>query len=689
LASEFNVKKYSVYGYFKSFTNEKQGGVKVKEIRLLTLNLKNFKGIRSFSLETNGENVRVFGDNATGKTTLFDAFIWLLFDKDSNNRKDFAIKTLDKNGNVLHNLDHEVEGVFLVDGKQLTLKKVFSEKWTKRRGSVQAEFTGHTTDYFVDGVPVKKKEYAEKVASIIDEDIFKLLTSPSYFNEQLKWQDRRKILLEVCGDITDEEVIASDKSLAALPSILQGRTIEDHRKVIAAKRAEINKELEKIPVRIDEIQLNMPKLDGLDKAALEDEISQLNSEIDEKMTLISNIRNGNAISAKQKEIQEIEIELLQIKQQHEAGSKDELYKLKARIQEEQSNLSILQQKAENLKYQKKYIDENIQSFEKRLEELRQEWHQINSEEFKHEVDCTCPTCGQDLPEEQIEAAREKALAQFNLSKARRLEDIQLKGKQGKEQKEQFIAENEKLTKEYEKLSNKIKEKQDLLNKLNNQLQIVESTIVDVTENPQYVSKLQEKQKIQQEIAELQQSANETIQSIQLEIADLKAKRDQLQADLGKFALVSQSEKRIQELEEQERELAAEFEKLEHELFLTEEFIRCKVNMLEEKINSKFKYARFKLFEQQINGGIQEVCETLYEGVPYGSGLNNAAKINVGLDIINTLSEHYGFKAPIFVDNAEAVTKLIDVDSQVISLIVSEKDKQLRIEFPEKQMKEAI
>ncbi|MBB5324675.1 DNA repair exonuclease SbcCD ATPase subunit [Anoxybacillus tepidamans] len=661
----------------------------MKEIRLLSLNLKNFKGIRSFSLEANGENVRVYGDNATGKTTLFDAFIWLLFDKDSNNRKDFAIKTLDKNGNVLHNLDHEVEGVFLVDGKQLTLKKVFSEKWTKKRGSVQTEFTGHTTDYFIDGVPVKKKEYDQLISDLIDEDIFKLLTSPSYFNEQLKWQDRRKILLEVCGDVSDEEVIASNASLAKLPEILNGRTIENHRKVIAARRAEINKELEKIPVRIDEIQLNTPQLDDLDKEVLEEEISRLNTEIDEKMTLISNIRNGNAISEKQKQIQEIEIELLQIKQQHEAGSKDELYKLKARIQEEQSNLNILQQKIESINYQQKYNDENIQSIEKRLEELRNEWYQVNLEEFKHEMDCTCPTCGQPLPEEQVAAAREKALAQFNLDKAKRLEEITAKGKQGKEQKERFIQENEKLAKELEKLTSQIQEKQELISKLNEKLKVVEGAIVDVTENPQYVAKLQEKQRLQKEIDELRLAANESIQSIQMEIVELKSKRSQLESDLAKFSIVEQTEKRIKELEDQERELAAEFEKLEHELFLTEEFIRTKVNLLEEKINSRFKYARFKLFETQINGGLQEVCETLYNGVPYSSGLNNAARINVGLDIINTLSEHYGFKAPIFVDNAEAVTKLIDVDSQVICLIVSEKDKQLRVELPEKQMKEAI
>jgi DNA repair exonuclease SbcCD ATPase subunit len=661
----------------------------VKQLRLISLSLKNFKGVRSFVLDTHGENVKVYGDNATGKTTLFDAFVWLLFDKDSQNKKDFSIKTLNAAGQELHGLDHEVEGIFDLDGQKITLRKVYSEKWTKKRGSVQAEFTGHTTDYFIDGVPVKKKEYVDKVDSIVQEDVFKLLTSPSFFNEQLKWQDRRKILLETCGDITDEEVIASDKALAALPSILQGRSIENHRKVIAARRAEINKELEKIPVRIDEIQLNMPKLDGLDKAALEAEISRLNSEIDEKMTLISNIRNGNAISAKQKEIQEIEIELLQIKQQHESGSKDELYKLKARIQEEEANLNILQQKVENLKNQKRYNDENIQSIEKRLEELRQEWHEVNQQEFVHNDECECPTCGQALPEEQVSAAREKALAQFNLAKSKKLEEIQAKGKQGKEQKEQFVVENEKLSKEYEKISSQINEKQDLLNKLNNQLQIVESTIVDVTENPQYVAKLQEKQRIQKEIQELQLSANESIQSIQMEIVELKAKRGQLEEDLAKFSLVEQVEKRIEELSLQERELAAEFEKLEQELFLTEEFIRTKVNLLEQKINSRFKYARFKLFETQINGGLSEVCETLYNGVPYSSGLNNAARINVGLDIINTLSEHYGFSAPIFIDNSEAVTKLIETKAQTVSLVVSEKDKQLRIEFPEKQMKEAI
>lgn len=659
-----------------------------KQLRLLSLSLKNFKGVKQFVLDIRGENAKVFGDNATGKTTLFDAFIWLLFDKDSQNKKDFAIKTL-VNGKEVHMLEHEVEGVFLLDGRTITLRKVYAEKWTQKRGSAKSEFSGHTTNYFIDGVPSKLKDYKALVDSIVHEDIFKLLTSPAYFNEQVKWQDRRKTLLEICGDISDDEVIASDSSLAKLPTILQGRSIENHRKVIASRRSEINKELDKIPVRIDEIQRSLPELHGLNKQELEAEIVSLNAEIDEKMTLISSIRNGKAISEKQMAIQQIEMELIDIKRAHEGDSKDLIYQKKARIQEEQSNISLLTSKLDNLKNQKRHNDENLKAIEANLAALRQEWHEVNNQAFIHNDACECPACGQAIPEEQLEAAREKALLQFNLQKSQKLETINGKGKQGKERKDAILHENEKLATEYEKVNGQIKAKQELLTKLQTELSQLEGSIIDITENPAYIVKLQEKQNITAEIQQLREMSQQSIQEIQLEIIQLKQKRDQLQGEVGKFILVDQSTKRIEELEKQERDLAAEFEKLEQELYLTEEFIRTKVNLLEAKINSKFKFARFNLFKQNINGGLEEICETTYQGVPYGSGLNNAAKINVGLDIINTLSEYYGFSAPIFIDNAEAVTKFIDTDAQVISLVVSEADKALRVETNLVDMKEAI
>ena len=687
--TSFGFKNIYLQPFYLVFQKKSMEGKGMKELRLLTLNFRNFKGIEQFSLDASGQSIKAFGDNETGKTTTFDGFVYLLFDKDSQNKKEFGIKTLDENGNALHGLEHEVEGIFLLDGKQLTLRKIYTEKWTKKRGSAKSEFTGHTTQHFIDNVPVSKKEYEDLVDSIVDEDLFKLLTSPSFFNEQLKKEERRKVLLQICGDLTDEEVIASDKSLSTLPSILQGRTIENHRKVIASRRSEINKELEKIPVRIDEIRRGLPGLDGLDKTSLDTEIAKLNNEIDEMMTQISSIRNGKAISDKQKSIQEIEIELIQIKRDHDSESKEQLYQIKAKIQEEQSNVSILNSKLENIKNSKRYNDDSISKLDEVLKQLRNEWQEVNKQEFTHEAACECPTCGQGLPEEQINATREKALAQFNLSKAKKLEDINSTGKRKADAKQELVQKNESLAKEYEKLNGQIVEKHELLEKLNTQSKQQEILVTDILDNPSYVAKLKEKQSAEADITQLKEMAEGAVYDIQKVIMDLRTKRDQLQGDAGKFILADQSEKRITELEKQERDLAAEYEKLESELYLTEEFIRTKVNLLTGKINSKFKYARFKLFEQQINGGLTEVCETLYKGVPYGSGLNNAAKINVGLDIINTLSEHYGFYAPIFVDNAEAVTRLIDTNAQTISLVVSEKDKQLRIEYPEQQMKEAI
>lgn len=653
----------------------------MKNITLHRLELKNFKGVKSFALEVHGENVKVYGDNATGKTTLFDAFVWLLFDKDSQNKKDFSIKTLNK-GKELHGLEHEVEATFSVADQKLTLRKVYSEKWTKKRGGAEKQFSGHTTDYYIDGVPSKKKDYLDQVESIVNEDIFKLLTSPSFFNDQLHWKDRRNTLLEICGEVTEEDVIASNKELASLPTILKGRTIENHRKVIVARRAEINKELDKIPVRIDEIEHNLPSVDGLEKSSLEEQIETITSQIDEKQDIISNIRNGNAISTKQREIQEIELELLQIRQQHEAGTKDELYKLKAQIQEEKSAISLLESKQSNLRQKKKFNDDSITSTEKKLQQLRQEWTELNEKEFVHNDECECPTCGQVLPEEQVSVTREKALAQFNLQKSNQLEEIDTSGRRIKTQKESLLSENEQLTGEYENNSSLISEKEESLLQLNEQLKLLEGSVVDIMDNQSYATKLQEKLDCTSELDRIRLDAQTSIREVEKEVQSLKEQRLVIQSDLAKFVTVDQSNKRIEELMDLEKQLATEFEKLEQELFLTEEFIRSKVNLLEEKINSKFKYARFNLFKTNINGGLEEICETTYNGVPYSSGLNNAARINVGLDIINTLSEHYGVSAPIFVDNSEAVTKLIDVGSQVIQLIVSEQDKVLRVEYPE-------
>ncbi|MTW85599.1 hypothetical protein F3157_07970 [Virgibacillus dakarensis] len=650
----------------------------MKQIKLLNLVLTNFKGIKHFELNASGGNVRIYGDNATGKTTLFDAFVYLLFDKDSQNQKEFGIKTLVA-GKVQHKLNHEVEATFLVDEQELTLKKVFSEKWTKKRGSVTADFTGHTTDYYINGVPSKKKEYTDKVASLVDEDIFKLLTSPGYFNEQLHWKKRRDLLLEIAEDVTDQDVINSNAGLSKLADVLSGRSIEDHKKVIAAKRKEINQELDRIPIRIDEINRNLPDVNGLDKAGIESQLTELNNQIEAKLGQISDIRNGSEVNNIRKQISDIDLQIANAKNEHAQQGQQELYGLKARLQEEQSNINILQSKIKSKDQQYQMNKEYIADLTEKMDRWRSYWQEINSREFTHEADCNCPTCGQELPQEQLEQARDKALIQFNADKSNELERYKNKGLEAKANVEKTQAENEKIDFEIQKLKSQIDEKQAQVVKIHSKINESESSVKPIDENPLYQKLVQDRQALEQKIYEMQQSVETSIQIVQSEINELTGRQSALNIDLSKLAQSEQSQKRITELEQQEKDLAAEFDQLEHELYLAEEFIRTKVNLLEDKINSKFKFARFNLFKENINGGLEEICDTTYKGVPYSSGLNNAARINVGLDIINTLSQHYGVQAPIFVDNAESVTKLIDIDAQVISLVVSEPDKQLRVE----------
>lgn len=648
-------------------------------MKLLRLVLSNFKGIRSFELDTNGTNVSVFGDNATGKTTLFDAFLWLLFDKDSQNKKDFDIKTIGEDGKAYSGLNHEVEGVFEVAGKRLILKKVYAEKWTKKRGSINPEFTGHTTDYFIDGVPSSKGEYTAKVTSIADENIFKLLTSPSYFNEQLHWQDRRKILLEICGDISDDEVIASDSKLEKLLTILGDRSLEDHRKVIAARRSEINKELEKIPVRIDEALRNMPDVEGLNEKQIEQQVEELEMQKSIKQAELSNVLNGGQVSQKKKQLAEIEASLIKLENEFYTKQNAEVQAKMKLLNETNQKINNIQNDIDLRKVTIKNHKTSIELAEKTTVELRAAWHEVNGQEFVFEHDDTCPTCGQYLPKEQVEKARGKALAQFNYETSKKLEDITTIGQKTRANVGNYQGKIKELQAEIDRLTTNLaqeKQKADLLQKQIDSLQKVSQETLDTKD---YREAKFKKENLHDDLKKLEAGNQEETEQIKEEIDTLSSGILSLEQLKAKLDLHKVTSKRIEELKAQEKELASEFEKLEQELYLTEEFIRSKVRLLEEKINAKFKYARFKLFDVQVNGGLNEVCETLYNGVPYSSGLNNAARINVGLDIINTLSEHYKFNAPIFVDNAEAVTELIQTKSQVIRLVVFEGDKKLRME----------
>ncbi|MEK5238084.1 hypothetical protein NST99_20530 [Paenibacillus sp. FSL L8-0470] len=654
----------------------------MKRIVLERLTLRNFKGIKEFDVPANGRDIDIFGDNATGKTTIFDGFLWLLFGKDSENRTEqkFEIKELNLVGMVQqHKLEHEIEGSLLVDGTRRIFRRVYAEKWTKKRGAPVESFEGHTTTYYVDGVPLSMREFQAEADTIIKEDLFRLLTSPSYFNGVLKKEERRKVLLEVSGDLTDAEVIHDNHLLAELPAILAGREMEAHKKIVAARSAAINKEIKELPVRISEVQRQMPDVAGLDEESLREDIATLRGRIEAREAKVSRILSGGEVSVKEKRLREIDAELLDIKNRLQSAVLDQVAIKRDEVNRLHLEMDKYRRTVEDKQQRIKQNERMAAGRRQEAERLRADFAALKEEVFEHHHDESCPTCGQALPAEQVQAAHDKALADHNQRLSERKARINADGKAAVADAEKFEQETVRLQGEIDQLSDALATLQGEISAAETELSELRAGVKDPAADPEYAGKQAEAARLQQEITELRQSSQAAASNVREEITRLRQEVADLEHDLAKFDGIRRAQQRITELEQQESSLAAEYERLQHELFLCEEFTRTKVNLLDAKINSKFKLARFRLFEEQVNGGLKETCDTLYKGVPYEGGLNNAARINVGLDIINTLSTHYGFSAPIFVDNAEAVTKLIGTDAQVIRLVVSEADKKLRIE----------
>ena len=633
-------------------------------MKLTKLELLNFKGLKAFTIHFNGD-VIIRGDNATGKTTVFDSVCWLLFGKDSLDRADFEIKTLD-GGEPIHKVNHEVTGTFTLDeGGTVELKRVYREKYSSPRGG-EVTLTGHTTDYFVDGVPKKEKEYKEIVSSLVDESIFKLITNPLYFNETYSWQNRRKLLLEMCGDIDDISVINSRDDLRRLAELLEGRTVDDHRKVVAAKKTAINKELDMIPVRIDEAMRNKPEI-ASDKAKLIRDIETLSAGIDEVEKQKAIIQNGFSSTEKESKIRDI-------KRQLEVQSSKVLsdyHKQKQRLRDEYeaslTKLKMVEVDRDRCADRRDELNKEIERESKRIATLQSEFDTFNAQQFNKE---SCPTCGQALPADK-QAAIE---AEFNTNKSKKLEEWKGLIESAVKLKENYEEQQEIMVSKIDNLTTEVSQYSDAYNvKFKEYESYSEPNLED---DPVYADL--KAQLFLLEIDDEPGADTEELTKLDEELSSMKSKKADLETELNKFKLIDDINHRILELENQQQKLVAEKNALDEASFLMDEFIKAKVNMLEENINSKFKLARFKMFNVMLNGNVEECCETTYKGVPYRS-MNNAARINVGLDIINALTSYYKVNAPVFIDNAEAVTEFVPVNSQTIKLIVDESKPQLTVE----------
>ena len=641
------------------------------KIILKHLKINHFKGIKALDVNFTF-NTNIYGDNATGKTSVMDAFLWLLFGKDSTDRTAFEVKHISQNGNGSPK-DVEVEGELMVDDQPVILKRIFREKWVKKRGSAQAEFSGHETILFNNEVPVSLRQYQDKITAICGEDTFKMLTNPYYF-PSLNWKVQRNILFEIAGgEVPDHLIAQGNREFESLLNELTGKTLEEYRKQVANQKRRISEELELIPARIDEVQRNLPEQedwDGLlmDFQRAEKELSEVEEAItDQSKTYEMAYQEKTNL---QKKLHEARNKLSNLIAQHEMEANEQTWDTQAKRDQLLRNKKQLEQQIQEQEGTIEDKNKKFADIDKQLKDLRQRFYEVFDTKFELDPEeAVCPTCKR--PVDNMEEKQQKMQEDFNRDKSHRLEKIKAEGNSLKEEKESIEVQVNQAHGDLKQAKSELQKVIESLGRIPND----QPAEINKDDIPGY---LETKAWIDQ----LQQQYDEPIEAPDLD--DLKRQKNELKNQLeelnGILSLRDQIKRgtsRISELEHQQEKLAQEVARLEKIEFTIQNFERAKVEAIEKKVNSMFEITRWKLFEQQINGQEVPTCKATHKAVPYAD-LNSAAKANVGLDIINTLSRHYGVTAPIFFDNREGVNHLIDTSSQLINLIVT-KDPELIIE----------
>jgi exonuclease SbcC len=663
--------------------NKEEG---ILDIRLDGQREKHFKGITDFSFKINGKDASIYGDNGTGKTTQFDAFLWLLFGKDSTDRSAFKIKPQDAQGNDIHMLQTEVEVTLLIDGKPLKLKKMQEEKYTKRHGSGVTELTGNTISYWWDEEPVNETDYKKRMGELINENIFRMITNPMYFNTKVDWKDRRKILLEICGDKTDEEVIASDAKLAKLTEILSGKSIESYKNILADKLKALNKERADIPPRIDELMLTLPK-EQPDYSAVETELQgykDMLTGIELDMTNATN--TAEAYRKKQQELYGLRGKLESVKTRidSEAGAgRKGLVDEKTKLQGERWQIEA--QKGSTIN-QIAFFEKSIEGNATKRQQLLEDWKTFKLEltnimtaEFiePSEDNFVCYACGHELDEEHKEAKLDEMRAKFDENQKKSIANVEASLEKNKAAGQALKKDTETLLTSIETYKEAIEQSNSKLKQIDARIEEINSILLQPTDTPDYTED-SEYARLQKEIealqAELEKPVTDTTANLLQNKREIQEKIDACNRILNSKTTAENTRKRIDELKAEEKRLAGQITELEGHKYLLEQFVVQKVKLTEANINSHFKCVHWKMFNLQVNGGIDETCEAMVNTngcyVPF-TDANHAGKTNGGIDCINALCEYYGVTAPIFIDFDESVSERIETNSQTISLIKPE------------------
>lgn len=646
-------------------------------MKLLRLTLDNFKGTKHFSLDLpEGCSAAVYGENGTGKTTLADAWCWLLFGVDSKGQSDsknggFQVSTKGTSG-----LDYSVSAVIEVDGHTHTLRRVYREEFSRKNGESEKGQTKNHTDYYLDDTPLKtKKQYDAFIDTLFpSREIGRALTIPSYFSRELEPGSRRELLLKLFSpEITEDSVMDRHPELARLRTYKGYKTVEQYRDWAKAQRTAVNKELDSIPGRIDEA--NLAKREEVPTPEDDAVFQRLQAEKAKLAMKISAIRSGSAQMDAIRRKSETEALLSERRAAYMGKFLHANDALNADAQALRKEISDKERAVFLLKRKKEERTLFMEGIRKEIDHLGEEWQEWQGKRFD-ESSTVCPTCGQSLPPEQIQEAREK----FNLTRSETIRQIEEQGTQLRERlKRDSVA---------------VKEEQKTITAAEQELAVLQEKLDKLAAaivTPPPFEETEDFRKLTKEIEGLRQEEAILKVSAEKQLAPLLEKEEAIQQRLDELArkrlnveMNRQQEQRIRDLLAKQKELNLQLTTLDDGLTLADQFIRLRAMDLEEDINSHFDVVRWKLFDMQVNGGVKTCCEAMADNdngifVEYGSNLNDGRRIQAGVDIINAITKATGVTAPIWIDGAGELTKKLNTQSQCVRLYASEADKALRVE----------
>ena len=678
------------------------------KIKLLKMRIQNFKGCKDREIDFS-DRTNIKGANATGKTTVFDAFTWMLFGKDSLGNAKFDIRPLDADGNMINNLEISVEASIRVDDEEYSLKKTQKQVWRKKRGTDTTEFQGNVNEFEINGYPKSEKEFKSFIAGIVDENIFNLVTNPNAFNA-LPWKEQREILMKFVGVMSDAEIALTyeDKYSLLIPELKIASTDDILKKYIKAKNT-LNKQMTEIPARIDELSKQIVSVDTgaleVQKAAKQAELKRVEDSLSGGTDILEKINEY-----KQRVIEE-KFKLSELQNNANAELDEKRRSARKSVNDADDKVTKTEREILDAEYLKEdYIKarDRAEADKTRYAEEWKEWKKKTFPEFVPlddyveplpltDKDLTCPTCGQVLPEDvrkqrvadhekRCERAKsdydarceahkskyEKDKEDFESHRKQMMSDITEKGQKSADDVRAYQKQIDEQDKEISALKLRLEAEKSDLSKVKKDLDAIPA-YADISGNKNYIQIEGTIRGLENEIEELRKETPDNTEA--------EARRDAIRDEIYdieaqiKAADNTKVKERIAELEEEQRSVGQKIAEQEQMIDLTESFIRAKMNMISEKINEKFGgKVTFKLFETQINNGIKETCECQWNGK---SDMSNGEKIVAGLYIIKALSELYSVSCPVFVDNSEAISdgNFPDMDSQVIELRVSN-DKEL-------------